>query len=179
MDLMSTTQIMGNVGEFLAALAVLIGIGFAVVQLRQSNLQRKDHAAVDIVRTVQTQEVRRSVRKVLTLPENADPSMVTDDDEMLNAALAVDSACEMWGCMVFEGVVDHKMLDRMVGGWIRGTWTRLHVWVEQDRLATGNVNIGEWWQWVFEVLEADPDAGKNRGAHITYRGAVQRPHSSK
>ena len=86
MDLMSITQIMTNFGEFLAAVLVLIGIGFAVAQLRQSNFQQKDHAAVDIVRTVQTQEVRRSVRKILTLPENADPLL---DVSALNPALAL------------------------------------------------------------------------------------------
>lgn len=169
MDLIVLAQFLGNLGEFLAAIAVLVGVAFAVVQLRQSNVQRRDHAAVDIIRTVQTQEVRRAVRKVLSLPESADPSLVKDDVDMLNAALAVDSACEMWGCMVFEGVVDHKMLDRMVGGWIRGSWKRLHLWIEQEREITGNVNVGEWWQWLFEVLEADPDEGKQQGAHIAYR----------
>lgn len=160
--------------DIIAAVAVVIGVGFAVIQLRQLSIQRKDHAAVDIVRTVQTQEVRRAVRQVFTLPIDADPQLVTENKEMLEAALAVDSACEMWGCMVYEGVVEHKMLDRMVGGWIRGTWTRLHVWVEQERIVTDNVNVGEWWQWLFELLEADPDAGKRQGAHVAYRGRLNR-----
>jgi len=159
--------------DIVSAAALVVGVWFAVVQLRQSNNQRRDHAAVDIVRTVQTQEVRRAVRLVFTLPENADPTLISENKDMLDAALAVDSACEMWGSMVFEGVVDHKLLDRMVGGWIRGTWTRLHLWVEQERLAAGNVNVGEWWQWIYELLEADPDAGKQAGAHEAYRG-VQR-----
>ena len=156
--------------DIVSTIAVVVGIWFAVIQLRQSNIQRRDHAAVDIVRTVQTQEVRQAVRLVFTLPNDADPALVNDNKEIFNAALAVDSACEMWGSMVFEGVVDHKMLDRMVGGWIRGTWARLHVWVEQERAAAGNQNVGEWWQWLFELLESDPDAGKQVGAHIAYRG---------
>ena len=159
--------------DIVSAAALVVGVWFAVVQLRQSNNQRRDHAAVDIVRTVQTQEVRRAVRLVFTLPENADPTLISENKDMLDAALAVDSACEMWGSMVFEGVVDHKLLDRMVGGWIRGTWTRLHLWVEQERVAAGNVNVGEWWQWIYELLEADPDTGKQVGAHEAYRG-VQR-----
>lgn len=156
--------------DIVSAIAVVIGVWFAVIQLRQSNIQRKDHAAVDIVRTVQTQEVRQAVRLVFTLPHDAEPALINDSKEMLHAALAVDSACEMWGSMVYEGVVDHKMLDRMVGGWIRGTWVRLRVWVEHERVAAGNDNVGEWWQWVFELLEADPDAGKQIGAHVAYRG---------
>ena len=165
-----TENAISLIADSVTAIAVVFGIGFALVQLRQANRQRRDYAAVDIVRTVQTPVVRQAVRRVLSLPENAAPEMVNSDQDMLNAALAVDSACEMWGCMVFEGVVDHKMLDRMVGGWVRGSWTRLRLWVDAERVTTGNGNIAEWWQWLYELLESDPDEGKLQGAHVAYRG---------
>jgi len=160
--------------EVFTAIAVVIGIIFGLVELRQATRNRRDHAAVDIVRTVQTQEVRQAVRRIFDLPLDADPQLIRNDPELLAAALAVDSACEMWGCMVFEGVVDHKLLDRMVGGWVRGTWTRLRAWVESERAETQSVNVGEWWQWLYELLEADPDLGKKLGAHISYRGKKTR-----
>ena len=156
--------------EVFTAIAVVIGIVFGLVELRQATRNRRDHAAVDIVRTVQTQEVRQAVRLIFDLSPHTDPQLIRNDPALLTAALAVDSACEMWGCMVFEGVVDHKLLDRMVGGWVRGTWTRLHIWVESERTETQNVNVGEWWQWLYELLEADPDRGKKLGAHIAYQG---------
>ena len=102
--------------EVFTAIAVVVGIIFGLFELRQATRNRRDHAAVDIVRTVQTQEVRQAVRQIFDLPLDADPQLIRNDPELLAAALAVDSACEMWGCMVFEGVVDHKLLDRMVGG---------------------------------------------------------------
>ena len=111
-----------------------------------------------------------AVRLVFDLPENADPETIRNDPALLAAALAVDSACEMWGCMVYERVVDHRVLDRMVGGWVRGTWIRLRVWVESERKEARNVNVGEWWQWLYELLEVDPDPGKKLGAHVAYRG---------
>jgi len=156
--------------EAVAAVAVVIGLVFGLIQLQQAVRSRKNIAAVDIVRTVQTQEVRMAIRRIFDLPLDADPELVRKDPEMMSAALAVDSACEMWGCMVFEGVVDHRMLDRMVGGWIRGSWVRLRAWVESERQLANNQNIGEWWQWVFELIEADPDPGKGQGAHVAYRG---------
>ena len=76
----------------------------------------------------------------------------------------------MWGCMAYESVVDHRMLDRMVGGWVRGTWRKLGRWAEAERAETCNPNFSEWWQWLYERIEADPDPGKARGAHIAYRG---------
>ena len=143
---------------------------FALIQLRQATRIRRDHAAVDIVRTVQTQEVRLAVARILQLPDNVDPDTIRNDPALLSDALAVDSACEMWGCMAYENVVDHRMLDRMVGGWVRGTWRKLGRWAEAERAETRNPNFSEWWQWLYERIEADPDPGKALGAHIAYRG---------
>jgi hypothetical protein len=151
-------------------LAILFGVVFGLIELRHAARDRRDHAAVDIVRTVQTQDVRRAVERILNLPMDVDPAIVRGDPALLDAALAVDSACEMWGSMVFEGVVDHRLLDRMVGGWVRGTWRRLRVWIEAERVENQSPNQGEWWQWLYERLESDPDPGKMVGAHVAYRG---------
>lgn len=160
--------------NLVSGIAVVAGVVFAVVQLRQANRERRDTAAVTIVGTVQTQEVRQAVRRILELPERVNPDIVRDDPALLDAALAVDSACEMWGSMVYEGVVDHQLLDRMVGGWVRGTWDRLSLWVEAERTKLDNPNVGEWWQWLVELLENDPDPGKQLGAHVAYRNNLRR-----
>ena len=160
--------------DVIVALAVVLGVGFGLAELRHAARNRRDHAAVDIVRTVQTQEVRRAVNRVLNLPADVDPEVIRGDPAMLDAALAVDSACEMWGSMVYEGVVDLHMLDRMVGGWIRGSWSRLRRWVEAERADNQDPNVGEWWQWLYERLEADPDPGKTQAAYVAYRGKRNR-----
>lgn len=161
--------------NLISAVAIVAGVIFAVVELRQASKDRRDAAAVAVVGTVQTQEVRQAVRDILALPERVDPDRVRNDPALLEAALAVDSACEMWGSMVFEGVVDHQMLDRMVGGWVRGTWNRLEAWVESERHQLDSPNVAEWWQWLVELLESDPDPGKAIGAHNAYRN---QPHKA-
>ena len=171
---LDTTLELGTIIDIATGIAIILGIAFAIVELRQSNRDRRDQAAFDVVRTVQTQEVRIAVQQVLSLPNDADPKTIRNDPAVLDAALAVDSACEMWGSMVYEGVVDQHMLDRMVGGWVRGSWSRLGRWVEAEREDTGNPNIGEWWQWLYERLESNPDPGKARGAHVSYRGKERR-----
>ena len=154
--------------------AVVLGVAFGLAELRHAVRDRRDHAAVDIVRTVQTQEVRLAVGRILALPDDVDPAVIRGDAQLLQAALAVDSACEMWGSMVFEGVVDLHMLDRMVGGWVRGSWRRLRSWVEEERRRNRSPNVGEWWEWLYDRLESDPDPGKGAGAHVAYRGQKTR-----
>ena len=160
--------------NLVTTLAVVVGVVFGLAEVRQGLRNRRVQAAVDIVRTVQTQEVRRAVERVFKLPDDADPAVVRGDPVMVEAGLAVDSACEMWGSMVYEGVVDLHMLDRMVGGWVRGTWSRLRRWVESERAENRNPNVGEWWEWLYDRLQADPDPGKAAGAHVAYRGRSRR-----
>ncbi len=160
--------------DIVVAVAVVLGVVLGLAELRNATRNRRDQAAVDVVRTVQTQKVRRAVGRVLELPDDADPELIRGDPALLEAALAVDSACEMWGSMVFERVVDLHMLDRMVGGWVRGTWSRLRQWVAAERAASRNPNVGEWWQWLYERLEADPDPGKAQAAYVAYRGRQRR-----
>lgn len=160
--------------NLISAVAIVAGVIFAVVEIRQASQDRKDAAAVTVVGTVQTQEVRQAVRDILALPERVDPNLIRNDPALLESALAVDSACEMWGSMVFEGVADHQMLDRMVGGWVRGTWNRLEAWVESERDQLNSPNVGEWWQWLVELLESDPDPGKQIGAHVAYRNQTRK-----
>ena len=160
--------------NLVTTVAIVVGLMFGLFELRQALRSRRDLAAVDIVRTVQTQEIRRAVTRVLELPDAVDPELVRADPQLMEAALAIDSACEMWGSMVFEGVVDLHMLDRMVGGWVRATWHRLNRWVEQERIDSRSPNVAEWWQWLYDMLEASPDPGKARGAHLSYRGRLRR-----
>jgi len=160
--------------DILRTIALVAGIIFALAQLRQVTRSRRDHAAAEVIRTAQTHEVRVAVARVLELAHDVDPDIVRADPALLQAALAVDSVCEMWGSMVYEGVIPHRMLDRMVGGWVRGTWRRLRRWAEAERV-DHNPNAAEWWQWLFELLEDDPDPGKARGAHVSYRGKRRLP----
>ena len=154
--------------------AVVAGVAFGMIELRQALRARAETAAVDIVRSVQTQEIRRAVARVLALPNDVEPAVVRADPTLVADALAIDSACEMWGSLVFEGIADLHMLDRMVGGWVRGTWMRLRRWVHAERVDTRSPNVAEWWEWLYDMMVASPDPGKAAGAHVSYKGRLRR-----
>jgi hypothetical protein len=149
--------------------AVVVAVVFGIAELRRAARERRDGAAVEIVRAAQTPEIIRAVGRILKLPDDADPQVIRSDPAVLEAAMAVYFACEMWGSIVFEGAVDLHMLDRMVGGWVRSTWVRLRRWIAAERIDNRNANVGEWWQWLYERFEADPVPGKAIGAHVAYR----------
>jgi hypothetical protein len=165
---------LGTAANIATTVAVIVAVVFGITELRRGARDRRDRAAVEIVRSVQTQEAFRAVGTILNLPDDADPKVVANDPALFEAAMLVYFACEMFGASVFEGVVDLHTLDRMVGGWVRATWVRLRRWIEAERIADRSPNAGEWWQWLYEQLEADPDPGKAVGAHVAYRGKRKR-----
>ena len=144
--------------------AVVFGVVFAVVEIRTALRARRDQAAMEVIRAVESPEIRLAVGQILELPRDVDPAAINADDEILRAARLVYWAGEMYGSIVFEGVVDLQMLDRIDGGWLRSAWERLRRWIESERPT--NPNTGEWWQWLYEMLEANPDPGKTSGAHV-------------
>lgn len=158
-----------TLANLVTTVAVVLGVGFGLVELRRAARDRRDRAAVEVVRSVQTQDIQRAVGLIMNLPDDADPELIRRDPELRDAAMLVYFACEMFGSFVFEGVVELHALDRMVGGWVRSTWRRLRRWIEAEREENRNVNEGEWWQWLVEQLEANPDPGKSRGAYVAYR----------
>jgi hypothetical protein len=158
-----------TLANLVTTIAVVIGVGFGLVEIRRAGRDRRDRAAVEVVRSVQTQDIQRAVGMIMNLPDDADPELIRRDPAMLDAAMLVYFACEMFGTFVFEGVVELRTLDRMVGGWVRSTWVRLRRWIVSERIENRNINEGEWWEWLYERLVAEPDPGKAAGAHVAYR----------
>lgn len=150
--------------------AVVVALVFGIAELRRARRDRRDQAAIEILRSVEAQELHSAVALILKLPNDADPELIRSDPALLRAATRLHWVAEMFGSLVFEGVVDLHLVDRMNGGWLRGCWRRLNRWVEAERVSESRVNFGEWWQWLYERLEADPDASKAPGAHVFYRG---------
>ncbi len=65
--------------------------------------------------------------------------------------------------------------SRLVASWLMSVKPLVPWYLCRDLLGisifvTGN--IGEWWQWLYELLEADP--GKQLGAHLAYKGRKAR-----
>jgi len=78
-----------EIANLVTSIAVVLGIAFGIIELRQSSRNRKDIAAFDIVRTVQTQEVRLAIQRVFTLPENTDPQLITADPKRRPERMAI------------------------------------------------------------------------------------------
>lgn len=101
--------------QLVTTAAVVVGVAFGLLEVRQLLRARRDYAAVEVVRSVQAQEVQDAVDRILRLPKDADPEVIRSDPALSQAANLVYYAAEMFGSIVYEGVVELHTLDRMVG----------------------------------------------------------------
>jgi len=152
-----------------AGLVAILGGGIvALVQIRHARQQRADQAAIEMVHTLQTPELIDDMLRILRLHEPS-AETIRNDAAVERAALHTIFAAELLGCMVFERVIRLEVLDRVCGGFVRGSWARLRPWVEEERARTGIVNLAEWFEWLDGQLRQHPEASKAVGAHVVYR----------
>lgn len=158
------------VANVATAVAVTVGLGAALVQLRHNERRRREEAAMSLLQSRINPEAIRALDIVYALPDGISPAALeARGRETVEAANVVYTMCENLGYTVFHRIVGLEEADEMVGGLVRTSWRKLAPWVEAKRAATGSPHPGEWFQWLHERLVGRPGPAATEGAHVAYR----------
>ncbi len=150
---MANLETLANYAEILGVLSVIAGIAFAVVQLRQFRNQRRDLAAVELIRAWQTPEFTKALNSLQMLPDRALPVTLRDQGEELeDMAFLVGMFFESVGVMVNRNLIPLDVVDDLMGGVTRVVWRKLSRWVEEWRTSI-NPRAYEWWEWLVHQLD--------------------------
>ena len=129
------------------ALAVVIGVVFAITQARQYRRDKHREAADGLSKD----EIERRV------------------GDKFHLVYALMTTWESLGILVFRGEVDMDMVDDFFSGPIRISWRKLQGHVIGERELLGRDTIEEWFQWLYEQLEKQESATPPTPAHIQYK----------
>jgi hypothetical protein len=152
-------QTLSELAEIFSFLAVAAVIIFGLIQIRQFQRQRRDSAAIELVRSVQDSEFTKAFRLIHSLPEGISAAEFTaKGTEYVDAALALGMKYETIGLLVFKGVVPISTTEELVGGVAITLWKRLSPWVDSIRAEQSQELFLEWFQWLVNKLEE-----RNRG----------------
>ncbi|MBV8423616.1 MAG: hypothetical protein JO349_00380 [Candidatus Eremiobacteraeota bacterium] len=137
-------------------IALTAAVGMA--QLRQLGIQRRDAAAIEMVRSLQDVELTRSWGIVLAMPacESYD-ELRNRGDDYNSAARFLAVRFVMLGLLVHRNVVSFDIAKDLTGGICLAAWARLRAAVPEMRRQLGNPALFEWFQWLAERFE---NAGK-------------------
>jgi hypothetical protein len=127
-------------------------IGFD--QLRQARTQRRDAAAVELVRSLQDDAFLEAYRVIFGAEEEARLSGPDQTTANYNkAAIVLGFRFEMLGVLVFRGTIPFDIAEDLVGGFVLLAWRRLKTTTLGTRTALGWPMFLEWFQWLAEQLE--------------------------
>ncbi len=150
--------------------AVVIGVAFAIVQVRQVQAKRREAMAVDLVHSFETPEFLRASRFVLNLPENCSVEEIRSRGDPVEFAVhTILISYESIGLLVHRRLVPLSLVDEYMGGFARTAWNRLHRYVEYQRSERNFRNYGEWFQWLVDRLLQYPRPSKQVGAHVAFK----------
>jgi hypothetical protein len=160
----------GDLANIATALAVIVALVIGLVQINQFNRKRRDLAAIESVRSIQTAEFRDGFELVWPLPEGLTAEQLrARGPDLERAIFTLGFTFENLGVMVFEGILPITTVDRLIGGLVRDSWRKTRPFWEAKRAEFGSKNVGEWYQWLAEQLEAHPAPGKREGAYAAHR----------
>jgi hypothetical protein len=141
------------IGTVFTSLVIVVTAVIGMGQLRQFRAQRRDVAAVELVRSLQDDSYLEAYRRIFSVAykDRANPpSEAIDYDK---AAVTLAFRFEMLGVLVYRGTIPFDIAEDLVGGLVVLTWRRLRDATLENRVTLGWPTYMEWFQWLAEQLE--------------------------
>jgi len=158
-----------NLARIIGSIAVISGITFGIIQIRQYQQQRRDIAAVQLVNSFQNPDFNKSLRRIWSLPDDVTAKEIRErGDDWEEAAFQVGMTLETMGVLVYRRIVPLSILDELMGDAILILWKKLLPWVEHLRTEQQRDSAYEWFQWLADRL-AEIDRRTGSGAYKIYR----------
>lgn len=148
---------LSTVVDVLSVIAVVSGLLFAGVELRQFRMSRERESALELFNTFQSPEFMRGVRAITQLPDNQSKEQV---EELLGERM--DDVYFTLACIEGMGVLVHKeelslgLVEDFLSGISVLAWLKLRRFIEDERKALDRETWIEWVQWLAErVMERE------------------------
>lgn len=144
---------LANLAEIIGLFTVVGGLAFAVIQISHFRQQRREMAAIEVMRSFQNPEFARAVRLVFSLPSGISAEELRERESRYeDAAMLVSLTLESVGIMVHRRLVSKSMIWELMGAVILTAWDRLHQWAQDSRREQGREKFDEWIQWLSAQL---------------------------
>lgn len=166
---MNDLSMLANIAEILGAFIVIGGLLFAVLQTRQFRQQRRELAAIELLRFFGSPRFSEAYRAILHMPDGMSAADIRSErPDLENAATLISTTMENIGVMTFQRIVPFMVVNNLVGWSAVVLWRKLGQWVGALREETGAPYAFEWFQWLAERLD-EYQAGDPRPAYEAHR----------
>ena len=130
---------------------ILVTALIGAYQLQQVREQRRDTAAIELMRSLQDTTFARAFLTIMSQPEKT--LMANASVEVNEAALILAFRFETLGLLVYRRTISFDIVEDLVGGAAVTTWHRLKERTLSQREEQHWPMYCEWFQWLAEQLE--------------------------
>jgi len=168
---MTDLATLANVAEITGALTIIGGAAFAVVQLREFRAQRRQAAAVELIRSFQDPELARAVNLIHELPDEVSAEELRSrEPEYESAAVMISTTYETIAYLAFREIASFSMVRELTGGTAIVMWRKLARWMEAVRQEQAQPSWAEWFQWLAEQLARETEQKEAHPAYERFAG---------
>ena len=142
------------------AVAVIFGVAFGVLKLRQVRAVKQRESMFALVRSLQTREMLIALDLLDDLPQGLSRSDLRHrlGDHFADLQLLLGT-WESLGIMVYYREVSLDLVDEFHSGPIVHSWSKLRRLVDDVRRETNRETRCEWFQWLAErMLDRESNA---------------------
>ncbi len=163
--------------QAIESIAVVIGVGFAMLQVRQYRRDKHREAALELMHSFQTPSFAKAMNMVYNMPDGLSKEEIENHSgNKFHLVYALMTTWESLGILVFRGEVELDLVDEFFSGPIKISWRKLQGHVLGERELLGRDTIEEWFQWLTERLAERESVKARVPAHIAHKHwSDQRP----
>ncbi|NIM92948.1 MAG: hypothetical protein GTO18_04465 [Anaerolineales bacterium] len=161
---------LSTVIDVLSVIAVVIGLFYAGLELRQFRISRERESALELFKTFQSLEFMRGVRLIPELPDNQSREQIENlAGERIDDLYFTIASLEGLGVLVHREELSLGLVEDFFSGIIVTTWLKLRRFVEDERKALDRQTWGEWTQWLAERIIEREKTNPPVPANIEYQ----------
>jgi hypothetical protein len=133
---------------------ILVTAVVGVYQLRQLREQRRDSAAIELMRSLQDTTFARAFRMIVSLPAGIPASdLRARGSDIEEAATILIFRFETLGLLVYHDAISFAVMEELVGGALLTVWNRLKDTINDIRAENDWPMYCEWFQWLAEQFD--------------------------
>lgn len=133
--------------------AVVVGVVFGLLQLRQLRIQGEVQAGIELLRPLQAPQAAEALMIIHGLPDGlTEAQLIRSLGKNFGAVMGVLALFESLGPLVARGHVPIDMYADSYRGVTVLCWRKLQPYIEERR-QNGWPNLFEWLQWLAERME--------------------------
>lgn len=156
--------------QLIETVAVVIAVGFAILQVRQYRQDKNREAALILLNSFQTPAFAKALTLVYALPDGLSKEQIEDRlAEDFHLVYALMTTWESLGVLIHRREMSIDLVDDFFSGPITVSWRKLHAQVLGEREALRRDTVGEWFQWLAERFAERESSLPPVPAHIAHR----------